>query len=116
NFRIERRAGAEAAAGGLRAPAASVRAMAVESREAPLDGLAAALPDGVLVTDRDVVAGYRHDWARDPDAGWPVAVVRATSTADVQAAVRWAAEHRVPLVPRGAGSGLSGGSSAVDGG
>jgi len=34
----------------------------------------------------------------------------------VQAAVRWAARHRVPVVPRGAGSGLSGGSSAVDGG
>jgi glycolate oxidase len=30
--------------------------------------------------------------------------------------VRWAAEHRVPVVPRGAGTGLSGGSSAVDGG
>ena len=30
--------------------------------------------------------------------------------------MRWAAEHHVPVVPRGAGSGLSGGSSAVDGG
>ncbi len=34
----------------------------------------------------------------------------------MQTAVRWAASHRVPVVPRGAGSGLSGGSSAVDGG
>ena len=34
----------------------------------------------------------------------------------MQVAVRWAAEHRVPVVPRGAGSGLSGGSSAVDDG
>ena len=84
--------------------------------EAPLAELAAALPKGALLTDRDVIAGYRHDWAKDPDAGWPVAVVRATCTADVQAAVRWAAHYRVPVVPRGAGSGLSGGSSAVDGG
>ena len=30
--------------------------------------------------------------------------------------MRWAAHHRVPVVPRGAGSGLSGGASAVDGG
>jgi glycolate oxidase len=30
--------------------------------------------------------------------------------------VRWAAEHQVPVVPRGAGTGLSGGSTAVDGG
>ncbi|HEY5821572.1 MAG TPA: FAD-linked oxidase C-terminal domain-containing protein, partial [Propionibacteriaceae bacterium] len=37
-------------------------------------------------------------------------------TAQVQATMRWASEHRIPVVPRGAGSGLSGGSSAVDGG
>ncbi|MDT4946622.1 MAG: glycolate oxidase [Pseudonocardiales bacterium] len=78
--------------------------------------LAAALPDGALLTDRDVVASYRQDWARDPQAGWPLAVVRATCTADVQATLRWATQHRVPVVPRGAGSGLSGGSTAVDGG
>jgi glycolate oxidase len=80
-----------------------------------LGELAAALPDGALLTDPDLVAGYRQDWAKDPLAGWPLAVVRATRTADVQATVRWAARHRVAVVPRGAGSGLSGGSSAVDG-
>jgi glycolate oxidase len=83
---------------------------------AQLPALASALPDGALVTDRDVLAGYRQDWARDPNAGWPAALVRATCTADVQAVLRWASEHRVPVVPRGAGSGLSGGSTAVDGG
>jgi glycolate oxidase len=81
-----------------------------------LADLVAALPEGSVVTDRDIVAGYRQDWARDPDAGWPLAVVRANSTADVQAVMRWATAHRVPVVPRGAGSGLSGGSTAVDGG
>ena len=81
-----------------------------------LADLAAALPDGALLTDRDIVASYRQDWARDPQAGWPVAVVRATCTADVQATLRWATQRRVPVVPRGAGSGLSGGSTAVDGG
>jgi glycolate oxidase len=81
-----------------------------------LADLAAALPDGALLTDRDVVASYRQDWARDPHAGWPLAVVRATCTADVQATLRWATQRRVPVVPRGAGSGLSGGSTAVDGG
>jgi glycolate dehydrogenase FAD-linked subunit len=81
-----------------------------------LAALAADLPDGALVTDRDVMASYRQDWARDPNAGWPAAVVRATCTEDVQATVRWAAARRVPIVPRGAGSGLSGGSTAVDGG
>jgi glycolate oxidase len=81
-----------------------------------MDELLADLPSGAVVTDRDVIEGYRQDWARDPGAGWPRAVVRATCTADVQAVLRWASAHRVPVVPRGAGSGLSGGSTAVDGG
>jgi len=81
-----------------------------------VDELVAALPDGVVVTDPDVVASYRHDWSRDERAGTPVAVVRAEDAGQVQEAVRWAARYRVPVVPRGAGSGLSGGSSAVDGG
>ncbi len=81
-----------------------------------LANLVAALPAGAVLTDRDVVASYRQDWARDPAAGWPRAVVRASCTADVQAVLRWATACRVPVVPRGAGSGLSGGSTAVDGG
>jgi glycolate oxidase len=81
-----------------------------------LDDLHALLPDGALLTDPEVLASYRQDWSRDPDAGTPLAVVRATSTADVQAVLRWASAHRVPVVPRGAGSSLSGGSTAVDGG
>src|ERR1700712_3493075 len=81
-----------------------------------MDELIAALPEGSVLTDRDLVAAYRQDWARDPDAGWPLAVVRATCTEDVQAVLRWATAHSVPVVPRGAGSGLSGGATAVDGG
>ncbi len=71
-------------------------------------------PD-VVVTDPDVTASYRQDWARDPAAVTPRAVVRAQGTDDVQAALRWATLHGVAVVPRGAGSGLSGGASAVAG-
>ncbi|WP_040794736.1 FAD-binding oxidoreductase [Nocardia higoensis] len=81
-----------------------------------LHELAAALSDGALHTDRDLLAAYRQDWAKDPAAGQPVALVRAHSTADVIATLRWAHEHRVPVVPRGAGTGLSGGATALDGG
>jgi glycolate oxidase len=81
-----------------------------------LPELAAQLPAGVLVTEPATLQNYRQDWARDPECGTPVAVVRAQSAVDVQATVRWAAKHRVPVVPRGAGTGLSGGSTAVDGG
>ena len=78
--------------------------------------LISALPDGVVVTDPDTVEKYRFDWSRDSAAGTPAVVVRAEDAGQVQTAVRWAARHGVPVVPRGAGSGLSGGSSAVDGG
>lgn len=81
-----------------------------------LAGLAAELGDGVLVTDPDILASYRHDRALDPAAGTPLAVVRPTKTEEVQAVLRWCTRHRVPLVPRGMGTGLSGGATALDGG
>jgi glycolate oxidase len=77
--------------------------------------LVSALGEDVVLVDPDRMAGYRWDRANDPDAGMPLAVVRAGSTEDVQTTVRFAAEHGLAVVPRGAGSGLSGGSSAVEG-
>jgi glycolate oxidase len=82
---------------------------------ADLAPLVSALGEDVVLVDPDRMAGYRWDRANDPAAGVPLAVVRAGSTEDVQVAVRFAAEHGLAVVPRGAGSGLSGGSSAVDG-
>jgi glycolate oxidase len=81
-----------------------------------LSELTAALPDRAVIADRDILATYRQDAARDPAAGMPLAVVRATSTEDVQVVMRWASKHNVPVVPRGAGTSLSGGSTAVEGG
>ena len=75
-----------------------------------------ALTEAVVLTDPDVVEGYRFDFSRDPSAGTPMAVVRAEDAEQVQLVIRWAATHGIPVVPRGAGSGVSGGSSAVDGG
>ncbi len=68
------------------------------------------------MTDVARTEKYRWDRSQDPHAGTPLAVVRAEDASQVQAAVRWAAEHGVPVVPRGTGTGLSGGASAVDGG
>ena len=85
------------------------------SDRAVVDALLAVLPEGAVVTDPDVVEGYRHDRAATVRPGRPVALVRATSTADVQAVLRVASAAGVPVVARGAGTGLSGGSSAVDG-
>ena len=83
--------------------------------ETALQQLIANLGDAVR-TDPVSCENYRFDWSRDPTAGIPLAVVRPRNTAEVQTTISWAAEHRVPVVPRGAGTGLSGGSSAVSGG
>jgi len=83
--------------------------------ETALQQLIANLGDAVR-TDPVSCENYRFDWSRDPTAGIPLAVVRPRNTAEAQITIRWAAEHRVPVVPRGAGTGLSGGSSAVSGG
>ncbi|GAA4678048.1 FAD-linked oxidase C-terminal domain-containing protein [Gordonia humi] len=80
-----------------------------------LSTLSAALAPGMVVTDPDILSAYRYDRANDPDAGTPLALVRPLTTEDVQTAVRWCAEHRVPIITRGAGTSLSGGSTAVDG-
>jgi glycolate oxidase len=80
-----------------------------------LEQLVATLGD-VVRTDPVTCENYRFDWSRDATAGVPIAVVRPANAGQVQTTIRWAAEHRVPVVPRGAGSGLSGGSSAVSGG
>ena len=81
-----------------------------------LGGLVADLPDGMVVTDPAITEGYRQDRAFDPSAGKPLAVVRPRCTEEVQTVLRWASAHRVPVVPRGAGSGLSGGATALDNG
>ncbi len=82
----------------------------------PLAELIAGLPDGMVVTDPTVTEGYRQDRAFDPSAGKPLAVVRPRRTEEVQTVLRWASAHRVPVVTRGAGSGLSGGATALDNG
>ena len=80
-----------------------------------LAACAAALADGDVVTDPDRLASYQRDRSTGSVAGEPFAVVFPRTTEQVAAVMRAAHEHRVPVVPRGAGSGLSGGSNAVDG-
>ena len=88
--------------------------MAPESQV--LESLVQSVGKGAVLVDRDVIDRYRFDRSGGTvEPGWPLAVVRATCTEDVQVTLRWASEHRVPVVPRGAGTGLSGGSTAVDG-
>ena len=72
-----------------------------------------ALPAGIVVTSPESLEAYRWDRAEDPMAALPIAVVRAETTEQVQLAVGIAARAGVPVVPRGAGTGLSAGASSA---
>lgn len=54
--------------------------------------------------------------AGDPSPYPPDAIVWPTSTEEVQAIVRFAASHKIPIVPFGAGSGVCGGTLPLRGG
>lgn len=73
------------------------------------------LTAGALTTDSDVVSAHARDEAPFAAVGTALALVRARTVQDVQATLRWASRHRVPVVPQGARSGVSGGANAVDG-
>jgi glycolate oxidase len=80
-----------------------------------VDQLKAALPAGRVLTDPDVMDAYRRDQTPSVAPGQPLCVVLARSTEDVVEVLAWAAEHSVPVVPRGGGTSLAGGASATDG-
>lgn len=80
-----------------------------------LEELAQDLDEGRLISDPALTSPFRSDQAQWIDAGVPAGVVAARGVDDVVATIRWAARHEVPVVPRGAGSGLSGGANATDG-
>jgi glycolate oxidase len=73
------------------------------------------LPADRIVVDPDVLASLSHDEAEWAPTGRAAAAVRARSETEVQQVVRTCAELGVPVVPRGAGTGLSGGANAVTG-
>ncbi len=81
-----------------------------------LDAVRATLPGLRLLTDEVDRDSYRRDETAYLEPPRPIAVVLPTETAEVAELVRLAAVHRVPVVPRGAGTGLSGGASGVAGG
>ncbi|MET9498204.1 FAD-linked oxidase C-terminal domain-containing protein [Streptomyces sp. NPDC006552] len=73
------------------------------------------LPAEALVTDPDVTAAYAHDMASFCAAGSPAVVVLPRTVEQVQHVMRTATALRVPVVPQGARTGLSGAANASDG-
>jgi len=69
--------------------------------------------DNVLSRAEDVML-YEYD--AGVDKGLPGSVIFPATTEDVSGIVKIAVAEKVPIVPRGAGTGLSGGAIARDGG
>ncbi|MGW1186611.1 FAD-binding oxidoreductase [Streptomyces sp. NPDC002559] len=80
-----------------------------------LERLSSGLPAEALVSDPDVMASYAHDMASFCDAGTPAVVVLPRTVEQVQHVMRTATALRVPVVPQGARTGLSGAANASDG-
>ncbi|MFD2473485.1 FAD-binding oxidoreductase [Amycolatopsis silviterrae] len=79
-----------------------------------LEELDRGLPAGRIITDPAVVSGYAHDEAEWAPYGTPSAVVRPRTAEEARQIVRTCLRFRAPIVPRGAGTGLSGGANAVE--
>jgi glycolate oxidase len=79
-----------------------------------LEPLMAELGD-IVRTDSAALDQARADKSGHVAPTFPLAVVEARTIADVQATLRFASEHRIPVVPRGAGTGLAGGAIGSDG-
>ncbi len=89
-----------------------------KSRPGPgslVDDLLARLPNGRVQTDADVLKAYSQDRAIFEKAGIPLVLVSPHSTAEVVSALQIAADHDAIVVPRGAGTGLTGGANAIQG-
>jgi glycolate oxidase len=79
------------------------------------DELTSILGPGKVLRDEGTLAAYAVDQAPVVDYCLPAAVVLAESVDDVQSTVKACAARNVPLVPRGAGTGVSGGAHASEG-
>ncbi|MFC8200676.1 FAD-binding oxidoreductase [Streptomyces sp. NPDC057298] len=73
------------------------------------------LPAEAVLTDPDVTSSYANDMASFCEAGTPAVVVLPRTVEQVQHVMRVATELRVPVVPQGARTGLSGAANASEG-
>jgi glycolate oxidase len=77
--------------------------------------LGSTCPGMRVIAERVDLEAYRFDETAFSHPGRPLAACFPRSTAEVQGIARLCAEASVPIVARGAGTGLSGGALAIDG-
>ena len=82
--------------------------------ETLIEDLIREVGSGSVSTDREVLVANSHDFGKlTADYQLPLAVVFAERVEDVQAALRLASAAGVGVVPRGAGTGVSGGANTI---
>lgn len=86
-----------------------------DKTEQALIELGGCLSDDQILRDPEVLERHSRDES-EAEAHLPDAVIRARSTQDIAAVMRSASKYRVPVTPRGAGTGRSGGAIPVSGG
>lgn len=92
--------------------------MATQDRSELLRSLAAVVGEAWVVSDPAGLSVYQYDASDEAIAGihQPVAAVLPATAEEVRDVVRVALAHGLPVVPRGAGTGLAGGAIACRGG
>jgi len=71
----------------------------------------------VIYDDTEKLEAYSHDEIAEPQyAHMPDALVRPASAAEIAAVIKLANREMIPVTPRGAGRGLSGGAVPIHGG
>lgn len=84
-------------------------------RPTVLAKLAEAVGADEVRTGAEVDARYLGDWFVRMERGSPLALVRPRTTSEASALLRVCYAHRLPVVPQGGLTGLSGGATPVDG-
>ena len=80
-----------------------------------MEQLSAVAP-GRVFTGSDINVDYSHDEMPIYGKAMPEAVVEALTTEEIAAVMKFCNENRIPVTPRGAGTGLVGGAVPIQGG
>jgi glycolate oxidase len=86
------------------------------SKDAVLDEFISIVGGDNVLVDDELTGQYSRDMQPLAEAGRPRAVIRPASTEEVSRVVQVCVREGIPVVARGAGSGMTGAGNSVDGG
>lgn len=72
-------------------------------------------PEAAIIEDSSILPSYSRDQSQLASNGTPLLVLLAKNEEEISKTLEFANSRMIPVIARGAGSGLSGGANAVDG-